>query len=91
VILTAELIRASRALLGWTQKDLSLKTGITPKALSDFELGKKPLSAKTNARMKAAFEANGIQYLAVNDNDSELDGIGLRWRAASSNMEIKII
>lgn len=91
IVLTADLLRASRALLDMTQKKLSGETGITPKALSDFERGKKPLTTGTSKRLREVFEAHGIQYLAVNSGDSTLDGIGLRWKPREPSIHIKII
>ncbi|WP_461519798.1 helix-turn-helix domain-containing protein [Rhizobium leguminosarum] len=56
-LLTADLIRAARAMLGWSQIELATKSGVTQKALSEIELGKKPPSAKSNANCAGRWKA----------------------------------
>lgn len=91
-LLTADLIRAARALLGWSQLDLAHKSGVTQKALSDFELGKKPLTAKASEKLRMALEAHNVQFIAVNsESGSEIVGGGVRWRPDPPRMDIKIL
>lgn len=90
-LLTADLVRAGRALLGWTQVELARRSGVTQKALSDFELNKRPLTAKASDRLRRVLEENHIQFIAVNSASSEIIGAGVRWRPESHGMDIKIL
>ena len=91
-LLTADLIRAARALLGWTQPELARRSGITQKALSDFELRKKPLTAKASEKLKTALENERVQFIAVNSELSgEIVGGGVRWRPERPRLDIKIL
>jgi transcriptional regulator with XRE-family HTH domain len=90
-LLTADLIRAGRALLGWTQRELAQRSGMTQKALSDFERHKKPLTAYASGRLRAVIEANNVQFIAENDKRNELVGAGVRWRSDRGSLHIKII
>lgn len=90
-LLTADLIRAGRGLLGWTQLELARRSGLTQKALSDFELNKKPLTAKASDRLRKVLEEHNVQFLAANTESSEIVGAGVRWRPESHGMDIKIL
>ncbi|CCF19994.1 protein of unknown function [Pseudorhizobium banfieldiae] len=90
-LLTADLIRAGRALLGWTQLELARRSGVTQKALSDFELGKKPLTAKVSDKLRVVLEENRVQFIAVNAESSEIVGAGVRWRPEHHGLDIKIL
>lgn len=90
-MLTADLIRAGRALLGWSQLELARRSGVTQKALSDFELGKKPLTAKASDRLRIVLEEQRVQFIAVNAESSEILGAGVRWRPEQPGMDIKIL
>lgn len=79
-------------MLGWSQLELAHRSGVTQKALSDFELEKKPLTAKASDKLKTALEANNIQFIAVNSETSgEVIGGGVRWRPMPPRMDIKIL
>lgn len=91
-LLTADLIRAARALLGWSQLELAHRSGVTQKALSDFELEKKPLTAKASDKLRTALETHNVQFIAVNSETSgEIVGGGVRWRPDPPRMDIKIL
>lgn len=90
-LLTPDLIRAARALLGLKQTDLAGQAGITQKELSEFETERKRPSAKSSEKLRRVFEAKGLQFIAVNSASSELEGTGVRWRPESKRMEIKIV
>jgi len=55
--------RAARALLNWTQDDLAAHAKITQKTIADFERGATHPHAQTLAKIAAAFEAAGIEFL----------------------------
>lgn len=90
-LLTGDLIRAARALIGLSQTELARKAGMTQKALGEFELSKRPITAKANDKLRRVFEEYEIQFLAANVEDSHLDGTGLRWKPKHPNAGIKII
>lgn len=90
-LLTADLVRAGRALLGWSQLELARRSGLSQKALSDFELGKKPLTAKASEKIRHALEENRVQFIAVNGQSSDIEGAGVRWLPTKDAMKIKVL
>jgi len=90
-LLTGDLIRAARALIGLSQTQLAEKAGVTQKALSEFELSKKPITAKANEKLRRVFEEHGVQFLASNLDTGQLDGTGIRWKPKHPNLGIKLL
>lgn len=90
-LLTGDLIRAARGLLGLSQSALAKKAGITQKALGEFELGKKPITAKANEKLRRVFEEQQVQFIAANIAESHLSGAGVRWKTAHPYTDIKVI
>lgn len=90
-VLTADMIRAARGLLGWSQIKLARESGVSQKALSDFERNKRPLTAYSSGKLRQVFEAHGVQFIADNDKRNELVGAGVRWRSKSGPLHIKIV
>ncbi|MDC7745966.1 MULTISPECIES: helix-turn-helix domain-containing protein [Rhizobium] len=90
-ILPGDLIRAARALLGWSQERLAVEAGITAKSLRDIESGTRRPTRKTNGQIRAVFERENVQFIAANHDGNEIIGTGVRWRPMQSNMTIKII
>ncbi|MFA1677186.1 multiprotein-bridging factor 1 family protein [Rhizobium mongolense] len=90
-LLTGDLIRAARALLGLSQVELARKAGITQKALGEFELGKKPITAKANEKLRRFFEERQVQFIAANVEANHLEGTGVRWKPPHPNSGIKTI
>ena len=70
ILITAEQIRAARSVLGWTNVELALKSGVGSATLKRYEaVSGVPLSRKDNlARIKAAFEAAGIEFIGTPDD-----------------------
>lgn len=62
--LTAEQIKAARALLGWSQTDLARGAGVGVSTVADFERGQRAPVAASLQAMRAAFEGAGIAFLA---------------------------
>ena len=54
--------RAARELLGWTQSDLSAKSGISVSAIKNYERGLTQ-TVGTTAALRQAFEAAGIRFV----------------------------
>ncbi|MBY3369062.1 helix-turn-helix domain-containing protein [Rhizobium laguerreae] len=90
-LLTGDLIRAARALIGLSQIELAKKAGITQKALGEFELGKRPITARANEKLRRVFEEQQIQFIAANVESSNLEGTGVRWKPRQPNSGIKTI
>ncbi|MCY1325946.1 helix-turn-helix protein [compost metagenome] len=90
-VLTADMIRAARALLGWSQIELARRSGVSQKALSDFERNKRPLTAYTSGKLREVIEASNVQFIAENDKRNELIGAGVRWRSDRGSLHIKIV
>ena len=57
--LTASQCRGARAMLDWTQDDLSEKTGLTVNTISSFENGEHTPHEANRAKIRAALEAGG--------------------------------
>ena len=70
-------IRAARALLGWRQEDLSKASGVGTATIYRIEKSDTSVVgyASTLARIQAALEQAGIQFI---DND-DAGGFGLRF------------
>jgi len=64
-LLTIELIKAARALLSWSQKDLAEKSGVPYATLAKLEAREGPLATRgsTENNLRAALEAAGIEFL----------------------------
>lgn len=90
-LLTGDLIRAARGLLGLSQTELAQAAGMTQKALGEFELGKRVITSKANQKLRLIFEERRIQFIAANVEDSQLDGTGVRWKPSHPNAGIKTI
>ncbi len=69
--------RAARALLDWTLKRLSVRSGIANGALRDFERDRPALSAAALGTLRTTFETAGVQFQNANADG----GIGVRLRA----------
>jgi predicted transcriptional regulator len=70
-------VKAARALLGWSQEDLSTKSGVSYPTVarlesSDGEIGGRP---DTGAKIVTALESAGVEFIAENGG-----GAGVRLR-----------
>ena len=74
-MITSDQIRAARAMLRWSGKDLAEKTGLGFSTLMRLEslVGVPGTHAKTLEAIEKAFEAAGIQFIGSPD-----DGPGVR-------------
>ena len=90
-LLTGDLIRAARALIGLSQVELAKKAGITQKALGEFELGKRPITARANEKLRRVFDDARVQFIAANIEAAHLEGAGVRWKPQQPNAGIKTI
>ena len=72
-----EQCRAGRALLAWSQDDLSTKAKVAKKTLQLFELGKRKPYRRTLQSLRRALEAAGVEFIAE-DEPSAAGGPGVR-------------
>ncbi|MER9278767.1 helix-turn-helix transcriptional regulator [Mesorhizobium sp. M0522] len=71
--------RAARALLDWSQAQLSSASKVATKTLADFERGKRTPYDRTLADIRAALEAAGVIFV-----DENGEGPGVRLRKSTS-------
>lgn len=76
-MITSDQIRAARALLRWSGKDLAEKTGLGFSTLMRLEVleGVPGAQAKTLETIQKAFEDAGIEFIGTPE-----DGPGVRLR-----------
>nr|WP_088704676.1 helix-turn-helix transcriptional regulator [Rhizobium sp. R693] len=85
-ILTPDLVRAARGLLGWSQPDLATKSGVAVRTISRLESNDEPASAKVSGALHAAFWNNGIRFVAKYDDAGNLESYGvMKNHAGDSN------
>lgn len=67
-------LRAARALLGWSQNDLAVASGVSAPTIKRIEPGEGPVSTGDDIILKiqTAFDFAGVEFLAGDD------GIGVR-------------
>lgn len=68
-MVTAEQIRAARALLGWSQGDLVERSGLsltTVRRMEDEGIGPGRSSAENVATVQRIIEAAGVQFIPEN-------------------------
>ena len=76
-MITSDQIRAARALLRWSGKDLAERTSLGFSTLMRLEVleGVPGAQAKTLETIQKAFEEAGIEFIGTPD-----EGAGVRWR-----------
>jgi transcriptional regulator with XRE-family HTH domain len=79
--LTSAQLRAARALLGWTVRDLSDKTGVHRNTISGLEAGTPP-RASTAFALRHALEEGGVIFIEENG-----EGFGARLRKNMTTAE----
>ncbi|WP_442967799.1 helix-turn-helix domain-containing protein [Rhizobium sp. GR12] len=57
--------RMARAALGWGTRDLARNANVSPDTVARFERGEN-LKSTTVAALRAAFEAEGLEFIAEN-------------------------
>lgn len=62
-MLTPEVCRAARGLLGWTLRQLSQASGVGIMTISAFERGSRPAYASTLTKLSEAFEREGVELI----------------------------
>lgn len=65
-VLTAAQCRAARALIDWSQAQLSQSASIDVNTIAEFENGAREADETTRRRLRAAMEAAGVMFIAEN-------------------------
>lgn len=60
---SARQIKAGRALLKWSQWDLSCKSRVSNSTIADFESGKRTPRDDNIMKMREALEAAGVEFI----------------------------
>lgn len=60
---TVRQVRAARALLGWTQQELSARANVSSSTIADFERGKRSPVPNNLEAVRSALENGGITFL----------------------------
>lgn len=76
-MITSDQIRAARAMLRWSGKELAEKSGLGFSTLMRIEVldGVPGTHVKTLEAIKRTFEAAGIEFIGTPES-----GAGVRWR-----------
>lgn len=64
ITLHPDQCRAGRALVRWSQAELSQKCGMSKSTIVDFELGNRVLIPRTLGDIRRTLEAAGVVFLA---------------------------
>lgn len=70
-MISSEQCKAGRAVLGWTQADLANESGVSLRAIQEFEKKERKPNRTTLQGLLAALERSGIELTR--------DGAGLHW------------
>jgi ribosome-binding protein aMBF1 (putative translation factor) len=77
--LSAAQCRAARALVDWSQAQLSAASKVAAKTIADFERGNRTPYDRTLSDIKRALESAGVIFVAENG-----EGPGVRLRKSST-------
>jgi transcriptional regulator with XRE-family HTH domain len=76
--------RAARALVGWTQPQLSAASRVSVSTIMDFERGKRQTTAANLTALRTALESAGVTFLA--DGEMVEGGVGVRLKRSVAPM-----
>jgi len=66
IMISAAQIRAARALLEWTRKQLSDASGVSQSTIADFEKGRNTSMLTENAgKLVDAFDRHGVVFIGT--------------------------
>jgi transcriptional regulator with XRE-family HTH domain len=82
--LTASQCRAARALIGWSQDQLSIASKVAKGTIANFEADKRAPYARTLVDIRAALESAGVEFIAENGG-----GAGVRLRKGGEGPAMK--
>lgn len=70
-MITPAQIRAARSLLGWSQRDLAARCGLSQTALTNIERGAADPKVSTLQRIHQALEEAGVVFIAAGGGEGE--------------------
>jgi transcriptional regulator with XRE-family HTH domain len=76
-ILTPDLVRAARGLVGWSQIELATKAGVTVRTISRLESSTEPASSKVSTLLHDAFAGDNVRFVARYTESGELESFGV--------------
>jgi predicted transcriptional regulator len=65
-MMTPAQCRAARGLLGMTQSDLALSSGVSLRTIAHFEAGERTPIPANHAALRSALETAGVTFIAEN-------------------------
>ena len=74
--MTPEACTKARELLGWSRPRLASFAGCSPDAVMDLEMGRRTPRASTHQAIRAALEAQGVEFTT-----DDASGVRLRRQA----------
>jgi hypothetical protein len=77
--MTPKQCEAARRLLGWSRVRLAAYASVRDIIILEFERGQRTLRPQEAEAMRAALEAEGIEF-----SPDACDGLGVRWRTSRS-------
>jgi transcriptional regulator with XRE-family HTH domain len=79
-LITTGQVKAARALLGWSQADLALRSGVSEPTIARLEALKGELGGRedTAGKIRTALETAGVEFIHENGGGP---GVRLRKRA----------
>ena len=78
---TVDQLRAARGLLGWSQSELAIQSGLSLPTVKRLEGGSGRVSDDAQTKVQKAIEAAGIEFLDENGG-----GLGVRYRKPRDKM-----
>jgi transcriptional regulator with XRE-family HTH domain len=77
--MTPKQCEAARRLLGWSRARLAAYAGVRDIVVLEFERGQRTLRPEQFGAMRAALEAEGIEF-----SPDAYEGLGVNWRTSRS-------
>ncbi|MBX2833498.1 MAG: helix-turn-helix domain-containing protein [Micavibrio sp.] len=74
-MLSIELCRGARGILGWTQQDLADASGLSKTAINNFEKGHSDIKSESSKAIRLAFESAEIEFLEHNGIRKKSEGM----------------
>ncbi|MFA5593335.1 MAG: helix-turn-helix transcriptional regulator [Micavibrio sp.] len=93
MLITADQIRAARALKNWSQTDLAERTGLAVPTIANIELGKQMPGKNTIEKIIDAFTLGGVDFTerGVEKKDEKSKFINLLKKDEDDNIYISLV
>jgi transcriptional regulator with XRE-family HTH domain len=83
-LLTPQLCRAARSLLGWGQRELAARSKVSHKTIADYELGDRQPYDRTLIDLRRTFEEQGGLRFIDEQEGVTGPGVAFTWNTALS-------